>query len=470
MNPWKGEKFSPEGLSQLSARLQEVMTLRSIHEQLIRLLSAGEQQELRTGDAFSPFAGLNPLQYNPYTQPLWRAAVSQYERAMGPAEQRIAGKLRAQFRNLSKNSHQLLREFQRYKELIKRDSVKKELVSERETLLQQLQQYIKNIKEDFNTRVNEGKPKLGKNLPEVTNNIVWVRQLEAKVEETSNTAEALLNDLSGFSRFRKDAVELLEELHNWRQDQFDTWSQDTLAAIEDTRKPLGLQTTGRLMDFDTKDNKLVVNYGDKLVTLLREVRQLQGLGFAIPAKIQHTANVAQKFYRHGVILKQVAHFHNTIAEQMIPSQRPMMLTSAIAFQNIIKNPKKGAKESDGKLQVTWDNPEELEAYIQKLQSAAERLTTENRRLRKIHNTIAEKVVYLMNVDLLRQPSRWKEGLNEIRNIMADLHSKGYKLEDMKTWKLHWDRQLYKALEHQYQMGLEALHENLPEIKVEIIYR
>ena len=47
---------------------------------------------------------------------------------------------------------------------------------------------------------------------------------------------------------------------------------------------------------------------------------------------------------------------------------------------------------------------------------------------------------------------------------------GYKSQDMKSWKMHWDRQLYKALEHQYQMGLEALNENLPEIKVELIYR
>lgn len=41
---------------------------------------------------------------------------------------------------------------------------------------------------------------------------------------------------------------------------------------------------------------------------------------------------------------------------------------------------------------------------------------------------------------------------------------------MKTWKMHWDRQLYKALEHQYQMGLEGLNENLPEIRVELTYR
>lgn len=49
-------------------------------------------------------------------------------------------------------------------------------------------------------------------------------------------------------------------------------------------------------------------------------------------------------------------------------------------------------------------------------------------------------------------------------------SQGYKAQDMKSWKMHWDRQLYKALEHQYQMGLEALNENLPEIKVELTFR
>ena len=66
-----------------------------------------------------------------------------------------------------------------------------------------------------------------------------------------------------------------------------------------------LETNGRLMDLNHKDGKLYVNYGERLVTLLREVRQLTALGFAIPAKIQHTSSTGQKFYRHGVILKQV---------------------------------------------------------------------------------------------------------------------------------------------------------------------
>lgn len=59
------------------------------------------------------------------------------------------------------------------------------------------------------------------------------------------------------------------------------------------------------MDLDHKDGKLRVHYGDRLVTLMREVRQLSALGFAVPAKIQQTASTANKFYRHGMILKQV---------------------------------------------------------------------------------------------------------------------------------------------------------------------
>ena len=77
---------------------------------------------------------------------------------------------------------------------------------------------------------------------------------------------------------------------------------------------------------------------------------------------------------------------------------------------------------------------------------------------------------LMGVDLLRQQQRWKSSLMEIRHLMASLVHEGFNHANMRSWKLHWDHQLYKALEHQYQLGLEALNENLPEIKVELVYR
>lgn len=80
----------------------------------------------------------------------------------------------------------------------------------------------------------------------------------------------------------------------------------------------------------------------------------------------------------------------------------------------------GSKSKGENVEITWDDPEELDKYIHKLQKAAEKLTTENRKLRKCHLTVCEKVQTLMGVDLLRQQQKWKDGLMEIRHLMANL--------------------------------------------------
>lgn len=66
-----------------------------------------------------------------------------------------------------------------------------------------------------------------------------------------------------------------------------------------------------MIDLDHGDGRLKIQYSDRLVSLLREVRQLAALGFAIPAKIQQAANTADKFYRQAVVLKQVRLTHWT---------------------------------------------------------------------------------------------------------------------------------------------------------------
>jgi len=118
------------------------VTVRAVHEKLSRLLTDQERNELRMQDAFVAFANLNPVQYNPYTQPLWAAAVAQFDRAVAPAEQRIAGKLRAQMRGLESNSQQLLREFERHRELIRRPHLATELMTERSALYLILLTYL----------------------------------------------------------------------------------------------------------------------------------------------------------------------------------------------------------------------------------------------------------------------------------------------------------------------------------------
>lgn len=52
-------------------------------------------------------------------------------------------------------------------------------------------------------------------------------------------AEVLLEDLSQFKLFRQNGMELLEEMKNYRREQFDTWSHDLMQAIDDASDPIG---------------------------------------------------------------------------------------------------------------------------------------------------------------------------------------------------------------------------------------
>ena len=54
-----------------------------------------------------------------------------------------------------------------------------------------------------------------------------------QIKENIKTAESLLGDLSGFRNFRREAVELQEEMMTWVQDTFDDWSREMQSKIED---------------------------------------------------------------------------------------------------------------------------------------------------------------------------------------------------------------------------------------------
>jgi dynein heavy chain 2 len=127
----------------------------------------------------------------------------------------------------------------------------------------------------------------------------------------------------------------------------------------------------------------------------------------------------------------------------------------------------GGGDSSG--QITWDNPEQLSRYISTLRATAEKLKNENLKLRRHHLTIHQIVCSLMNTDLLREPHKWQQQVQEIRKIMDTLTNEGYAAKNMKPWRAFWDRQLYKALDLQYSNGLKALNENLPDIKIDLIF-
>ncbi|KAL1427672.1 hypothetical protein MTO96_017359 [Rhipicephalus appendiculatus] len=152
---------------------------------------------------------------------------------------------------------------------------------------------------------------------------------------------------------------------------------------------------------------------------------------------------------------QVASFYSTVADQMIPSQRPLMLGLAEELTGALRQ------------RVPWGDVAALDAFVGRLRGLAARLAGRNRHLRALHLAVCRKVMSLFDLDLVCRQQNWKDVLNDIRAIMAQQQESP---EQVRPWRAHWDRQLYKALECQYLRGLETLLQYLPETRVELTCR
>ena len=219
-HPWVGGRHVPGVVSDLLARLEDILRVRTTHEELLRLMTPQEQEDMHVSDTFSPFRGIQALQCNPYTQDTWTQAVEAYERLLLPIEEHISGKLRAQITGLSDRPQQLLREFLKYNNLVSRQNISRQMQPERETLMAQLTTYIEQLDIDFDARSNLGqdadeRPPSGMNIPNVSNNIMWAQQIQTKAQEILDTTQRLLGERACllwlpvfFSSFRLPPAEL----------------------------------------------------------------------------------------------------------------------------------------------------------------------------------------------------------------------------------------------------------------------
>lgn len=103
---------------------------------------------------------------------------------------------------------------------------------------------------------------------------------------------------------------------------------------------------------------------------------------ATPLQIIIVFNVFSKY------ILQVASFHNTLGERMIPSTRPMMLQAALDLSSLVQNQKA----------VYWDDMEQLANYTDKLKQAVLKLETQVRILvieplwvQRTYKTIEEQI-------------------------------------------------------------------------------
>ena len=100
-----------------------------------------------------------------------------------------------------------------------------------------------------------------------------------------------------------------------------------MAEAEYSDAGLGIQMSGKMMNLNLNTSTLTVNYSDRLILLIRQTRQLAQLGLKskVPEQILETAEQGKRYYKEALSLKKIANFYNNMNEEIIDSQKGMVL-------------------------------------------------------------------------------------------------------------------------------------------------
>ena len=466
---WQGKDVSVQNLMDFQNRVEEIIEIKSQMEELMHLLTPENQKRFKLDKIFEPLKRINPFQVSDYSKTAWEEAKSRYNSNIQGPEEVIAGEIRKKLLQSSDTNFQL-RYIQTCKGLIGRPNIKKALQSEREQLLSQVLTSAESLRQEFDQKLVQssgivsGFDKLNQeNMSPIIASIIWSRQLTQKLNRLFVNSEWLLADLENFRKFRVLRESLGKKIDEFKDQNFASWSNTIEKAIADRNDPLALDITGKLMEIDLSDGVLKVGFSDKLVQLIKEVRLLLEYGFEISKNIKSIALEGKKYCKEAITLKQVANFYNNMTSEILECQKRMLLGEALAFEEVVKSTK---SLQAGKL--TWNSSNEVADYIKMVQKAANDLMSENRKLRKVHFEILEKIKELQGIDLLKYKQMWKDKLNEIRRTIETV-SENKDPTGLLIWKTALDKELYKALEVQYKQGLENLSQNLSDTKVDLAF-
>lgn len=126
---------------------------------------------------------------------------------------------------------------------------------------------------------------------------------------------------------------------------------------------------------------MTVTYKKALIKFCKDIQHLKSYGFTnIPNDLMKYGSIGKKYIKYAKNLQQIASFHNTIGDRIIPCLRPIMLKNAIELSNLVKS------ES-----VSWNDEESVIRYISILQQAVDRLSKDNIILTGHHELMKKSV-------------------------------------------------------------------------------
>ena len=240
--------------------------------------------------------------------------------------------------------------------MLQRDSLKDDLESKRLTIFQHFLGDLEVVSRSYEKLKNN--PPLVRNVPPVTGNVLWARQLmrriEAPMQQFRNHQELMeLKD-------SKKAVKVYNKIARTVVEFEALWELAWVRGIEAAKS--GLQST--LIVRHPTTEKLYVNFDHQILELMKEAKCLRRLGHEIPESAKMVLMMEDKYKHHYNLLSfALGEYERVMAG--VPETLAPLLKPHIAELQCVINP--------GLVTLTWTSMN-IQTYLQRFHSEMERFT------------------------------------------------------------------------------------------------
>lgn len=338
---WLGEAHVPKYGRLLKERINEIMKLRSLNTELSNLFALDDEVTTATmlGQMFRPFRRINILDISSLGVRKWQVAKAEMERILKPIDEKMSILLKAKLKGHLSNPRQMMLIFTKYRVVVtERRSVLEFLRGEKEHFLDSVKVLLEDLRQTLATTADTddvGNHKYNDAfVSEICFKCRFLKMCEHQIDEILSVAEMLQLDVAGNEQLVQ-LNSLKDEMRSHLDANFEKWCMDSEVAIKSGA--LSLRDDQSVVEFDKSDRQAMrVTFAAELITFCYDYRELELLDFRVPAYFKHVVSNAQRFVRHARQLQQIAAFHNTIGDQMIPCQRPIMLKQAVELARLVQ--------------------------------------------------------------------------------------------------------------------------------------
>jgi len=255
--------------------------------------------------------------------------------------------------------------------MLQRDSLKDDLESKRLTIFQHFLGDLEVVSRTYEKLKNN--PPITRNVPPVTGNVLWARQLMRRIEQPMqqfrNHQELMeLKD-------SKKAVKVYNKIARTVVEFEALWELAWVRGIEAAKS--GLQST--LLVRHPTTEKLYVNFDHQILELMKEAKCLRRLGHEIPESAKMVLMMEDKYKHHYNLLSYaLVEYERVMAN--VPELLMNLLKPHIAELTAVINP--------GLVTLTWTSMN-ISAFLQRFHSEMLRF---NELVDKLKDIMANRLV------------------------------------------------------------------------------